>query len=115
MINLIENEETRDLLKAAVDHWGVSAQILVLAEECSELSAAANRIVTRKGTRDDLLGEMADVYLMISQMVYSLGEGNRFDQVVMEKVDKLRNRLESQGVPIESCGPLYLPPEDYER
>lgn len=102
MINLTENEEIRALLKAAVDHWGASAQILVLAEECSELSAAATRIVTRKGTRDDLLGEMADVYLMLSQMVYSLGEGSRFDHVVFEKVLKLISRLEEQkaiGVP----------------
>lgn len=100
MIDLTENEETKPLLKAAIDHWGVPLQILVLAEECSELSAAATRVLTHKGTKEDLLGEMADVYLMLSQMVHSLEEGSRFDQVVEEKMGKLRARLESQGAKI---------------
>ena len=101
MINLTENEETKAILKAAVDHWGLVSQTLVMAEECSELSAAATRILTNKGTKEDLLGEMADVYLMISQMVHTLEEGSRFDQVVMEKMEKLRRRLESQGAKID--------------
>lgn len=101
MINLTENEETKSLLKAAVNHWGLPAQLLVLAEECSECAAAATRVVTNKGSKEDLLGEMADVYLMLSQMVHSLEEGSRFDQVVEEKLKKLRARLESQGAKIE--------------
>lgn len=102
MIKLTESEETRTLLKAAVDHWGVPAQMLVLAEECSELSAAATRVLTGKGTEDDLLEEMADVTLMLSQMVHSLEAGSRFDQVVEKKLKKLRKRLESQGAKIDS-------------
>ena len=101
MIDLVENEESLSLLKAALNHWGVPLQLLVLAEECSELSAAATRVLTQKGSVDDLLGEMADVYLMLSQMVYSLPESAVFDQVVEEKLKKLRKRLESQGARID--------------
>lgn len=101
MINLTENEETKSLLKAAVNHWGLPAQLLVLAEECSECAAAATRVVTNKGSKEDLLGEMADVYLMLSQILYSMEEGILFDKVVEEKLNKLRNRLESQGAKID--------------
>ena len=101
MIDLVENEESLSLLNAALNHWGVPLQLLVLAEECSELSAAATRVLTQKGSVDDLLGEMADVYLMLSQMVYSLPEAAGFDQVVEEKLKKLRKRLESQGARID--------------
>ncbi len=101
MIDLAENEESLSLLKAALNHWGIPLQLLVLAEECSELSAAATRVLTQKGSVDDLLGEMADVYLMLSQMVYSLPEAAGFDQVVEEKLKKLRKRLESQGARID--------------
>ena len=101
MIDLVENEESLSLLKAALNHWGIPLQLLVLAEESSELSAAATRVLTQKGSVDDLLGEMADVYLMLSQMVYSLPESAVFDQVVEEKLKKLRKRLESQGARID--------------
>lgn len=101
MIDLVENEESLSLLKAALNHWGIPLQLLVLAEESSELSAAATRVLTQKGSVDDLLGEMADVYLMLSQMVYSLPESAGFDQVVAEKLKKLRKRLESQGARID--------------
>lgn len=101
MIDLVENEESLSLLKAALNHWGIPLQLLVLAEESSELSAAATRVLTQKGSVDDLLGEMADVYLMLSQMVYSLPESAGFDQVVEEKLKKLRKRLESQGARID--------------
>lgn len=101
MIDLVENEESLSLLKAALNHWGIPLQLLVLAEESSELSAAATRVLTQKGSVDDLLGEMADVYLMLSQMVYSLPEAAGFDQVVEEKLKKLRKRLESQGARID--------------
>ena len=101
MIDLVENEESLSLLNAALNHWGIPLQLLVLAEESSELSAAATRVLTQKGSVDDLLGEMADVYLMLSQMVYSLPEAAGFDQVVEEKLKKLRKRLESQGARID--------------
>jgi hypothetical protein len=38
---------------------------------------------------------------MLSQMVYSLPEAAGFDQVVEEKLKKLRKRLESQGARID--------------
>ena len=101
MRDLTKNEEIQKLFETATDYWGVTAQMLVLAEECSELSAAATRVLTHKGSESDVVGEMADVYIMLSQMVYSLPEAVWFDQVVEEKLKKLRNRLESQGARID--------------
>ena len=106
MRDLTKNEEIQKLFETATDYWSVTAQMLVLAEECSELSAAATRVLTHKGSESDVVGEMADVYIMISQMVYSLPEAVGFDQVVEEKLKKLRNRLESQGARIETGGSL---------
>lgn len=97
MIDLTKDKNTRDLLDAAVRHWGIPSQMLVLSEESSELAAAATRILTEKGTKEDLVGEMADVYIMISQIVFSLREEALFDKIVEEKIERTRKRI--AGIP----------------
>jgi hypothetical protein len=67
---------TEKLLKDIADHYGAQHQTLKLAEEASELSAAAIRFAQAR-TRSDyteelnhLIEEAADTLVLISQFAY---------------------------------------------
>ncbi len=51
------------------DHYGIKRQMHQLAEECSELAVEASHSA-RKGTTVKIIEEMADVLIMIEQVVY---------------------------------------------
>ena len=51
------------------DHYGTKRQLHQLAEECSELAVEASHSA-RKGVTVKIIEEMADVLLMIEQVVY---------------------------------------------
>ena len=74
MVTEITND-TKTLLERAVETWGIDAQMLMLAEECSELATAALHF-TRTGRREsslvDLAEEIADVNIMIAQILQVL-------------------------------------------
>ena len=51
------------------DHYGIEKQLHQLAEECSELAVEASHSA-RKGTTVKIIEEMADVLIMIEQVIY---------------------------------------------
>ena len=51
------------------DHYGIEKQLHQLAEECSELAVEASHSA-RKGVTVKIIEEMADVILMIEQVIY---------------------------------------------
>lgn len=62
---MIEDER----IKKIADHYGIKKQMHQLAEECSELAVEASHSA-RKGTTVKIIEEMADVLIMIEQVVY---------------------------------------------
>lgn len=62
---MIEDER----IKKIADHYGIKRQMHQLAEECSELAVEASHSA-RKGTTVKIIEEMADVLIMIEQVVY---------------------------------------------
>lgn len=83
--------------------WGAEFQFLILAEEASELSAAVLHFL-RGGDIEELLGEIADVQLMLEQIKWHFMEhGNKefCDRLVgiqYQKLMRLRDRLEETEV-----------------
>ena len=63
-------EDTR--IKTIADHYGIKKQLRQLAEECSELAVEASHSA-RKGTTVKIIEEMADVLIMIEQVIYLAG------------------------------------------
>ena len=51
------------------DHYGIVKQLHQLAEECSELAVEASHSA-RKGVTVKIIEEMADVLLMMEQVIY---------------------------------------------
>ena len=58
-----------DRIKKIADHYGIEKQLHQLAEECSELAVEASHSA-RKGVTVKIIEEMADVLLMIEQVIY---------------------------------------------
>ena len=56
-------------LQMIADHYGIKKQLRQLAEECSELAVEASHSA-RKGTTVKIIEEMADVEIMIEQIIY---------------------------------------------
>lgn len=77
----------------ALDKWGLTSQILMLAEESSELSVACLHYLRNKKNQvgfRELTEEIADVEIMIEEIKFYL----KIDQWVQEfRAEKL-NRLE---------------------
>ena len=76
------------IYQAAVQKWGREAQFEQAVEECAELIAAIKHFRRGKANEQAVVDELADVLLMVGQMVYMLGE-ERVSMSVGEKVEKL--------------------------
>ena len=82
----------RELYQATLDKWGVEAQYDQAAEECAELIATLMHL--RRGRVDEaaVADELADVYLMIGQLSYMIGE-KQVSAAIERKIERLRGHL----------------------
>jgi len=75
----------RKKLSKIFHHYGPFAQLLKLAEECSEPSAATMRnIAERHYLTDDFCEEFADVTIMLDQWLLT------FDEETLARIEKVR-------------------------
>lgn len=90
---------TERLLKDIADHYGPQHQIYKLAEEASELSAAAIRFALAR-TRVDhaqelnhLIEELADVLVMASQFAYHYNCEEKLQSISDYKIRRTIERI----------------------
>lgn len=90
--NMTQEREAQ-ILQRAVDTYGVEHQTDKAIEELSELTKALLkfRYEPTETRRNELLYEMADVGIMLSQLALMYGDFN--DQEI-EKLDRLERRLD---------------------
>lgn len=89
------------LYELAMKTWGEGAQLLMLVEECNELSkAVCDRLRGRVTIDGPLLDEMADVKIMIGQ-VECLVDGEELERVRQAKLRRLKERLEKHVGPLD--------------
>ena len=83
-------------IKTIADHYGIKKQLRQLAEECSELAVEASHSA-RKGTTVKIIEEMADVQIMIEQIIY-LARIDRCDiqDCINFKLDRQMKRMEKE-------------------
>lgn len=89
---MIEDER----IKTIADHYGIKKQMRHLAEECSELAVEASHSA-RKGTTVKIIEEMADVEIMIEQIVY-LAKIDRKDieECIQYKLERQMKRIKEE-------------------
>ena len=78
------------------DHYGIEKQLHQLAEECSELAVEASHSA-RKGVTVKIIEEMADVLLMIEQVVYLANIAiEDIDECIRFKIDRQLERIKEE-------------------
>lgn len=78
----------------AIDKYGREPQFRQLQEECCELATAiSHHIRKRDGAKEEVIEEMADVYICIWQAIEMLQCSNEFQEVIDMKINRLEERL----------------------
>jgi len=93
------DDEVR-LMRAALERWGLNAQVGQAVEELAELIVALQKHVNRSPspeTIDGVLDELADVEMMLTQMRVAFGiDDADFRERIERKFGKLRSYLEEE-------------------
>lgn len=94
-------------IKKIADHYGMESQIDIMQEECAELVQAVSKF--RRGGDNPIskmLEEMADVTIMIQQVLYLLNKRTNmfglsaydgFYEFIDKKLDRQIKRIEDEG------------------
>ena len=78
------------------DHYGIKKQLRQLAEECSELAVEASHSA-RKGTTVKIIEEIADVQIMIEQIIYLAKIGLcDIEDCINYKLDRQMKRIKEE-------------------
>ena len=81
----------QDIYNLAIKKWGINSQIDMCIEECAELIVVLAKLGRKKNGISDLkevVGELADVDICISQMILIFGDVE-FRRIRYEKLKKL--------------------------
>lgn len=84
--------DENEVYKQALEKFGLKAQLLVAAEECSELTLALLKFVNRGGPAEDVIEETADVLNMVKQIELSFGKDN-IEKVRLEKLERIWKKI----------------------
>lgn len=85
--------EYQSIYRATLAKWGEAAQYEQMVEECAELIAALKHFQRGKIDRYQLIDELADVQLMVGQLIWMLGE-DEVQAAMGKKLLKLQKLLD---------------------
>lgn len=83
-----------ELLRRAINHYGAEAQMNVAIEECSELQKEICKHFRGLDNADHLAEEVADVAIMLQQLILIFNMGDSVSTYVRRKQARLRDRIE---------------------
>ncbi len=95
----------KNILKKAIEKYGTHNQMLKCIEECGELSRAISRILielssgdgfTTKESQENLYEELADVSIMIEQMIIMFDCTDEVISWQLKKLKRLNGKLNEQ-------------------
>ncbi len=91
---MLDKDELQKLYKDCLKFWGFDKQAKMVQEECLELALEVSRIERgREDAIDNMKEEIADVYLMVQEMITYFGE-ETIMSIVDEKSDRVKEKLE---------------------
>lgn len=83
----------------AIETYGAMNQTMVAIEEMAELMQALVKCLRGKKDRNNLVEEIADVQIMLDQVMMIHGiELNEVIRVMEEKTKRLKERMENESV-----------------
>ena len=91
---MMNYQEVTDTYKQAIETYGTKAQKLMAIEEMSELTKEICKDFRGKLNREHLVEEVADVLIMLDQMLlmYEIS-GEEICQMCERKMERLKERL----------------------
>ena len=91
----------RSVLQSALDTYGFDAQLMMVIEESGELiQAAAKFLGGREQSPKNLIGELADVSLMVDQMRLRWGpEISAARLIKLERLEQRMNDMDTVSLP----------------
>lgn len=89
----MDQKQVDEIFDKAESVYGRSAQMYVLAEECSELSAAVIRHMNRDFPVENVIAEIADVEIMIEQFCFCREFRYLINKEKERKLKRLKARL----------------------
>ena len=69
----------------AIEKWGEESQRNKAVEELGELITALMRFANGRGTKHDVVTEIADCYIMLDQLRHMFGEDDVEDEIVIKE------------------------------
>jgi NTP pyrophosphatase (non-canonical NTP hydrolase) len=96
--NIIDNENLqgdRSKLQSIAKHYGIESQIRQSIEEMAELTQALCKQIKNKCSQPSLnvIEELADVSIMIGQLIYLFGCGDQVENVMKIKLNRQLERV----------------------
>ena len=87
--------EEIEIMRAAIRKNGKAMQTVVAIEEMSELQKELTKFIRGKGNRDNLIEEVADVLVMITQiqLMYHIPD-DEVERIMHLKLNRLKERME---------------------
>lgn len=92
MIANIDNEMHRTYANA-ITCYGADSQIRMAIEEMSELTKELCKFFRKQTTIDDIASEIADVSIMLEQLIMVFGCRHDVQHYVIKKTGRLKDRL----------------------
>lgn len=94
--------ERPEVLQEAIETWGMLAQTDMAIEEMSELTKAILKYRRAYGkaegeaAKENIREEIADVFIMLTQLLMIFGGREDVQRTIDEKVNRLARRLKSE-------------------
>jgi len=82
------------VLKKALKVYGEPAQLMMLQEEMGELIQQVSKIYREKSIFSEIVDEIADVRIMIDQLILILQSKNKKRQVLMEIKEREKFKIQ---------------------
>jgi len=86
----MEKQDRINLYKKALKTWGEEAQVNMLDEEVGELITAVARFKRGRATHQDVMTELADVFIMVEQIATMMSYDD-FEKELDRKLVRLRD------------------------
>lgn len=87
-------ETRKKIYEDARIKWGSINQLTVAIEELSELQKEICKYFRHEGKHEDLIEEVADVSIMLEQIILMFDIQDDVNKVMEEKLQRLKRRIE---------------------
>ena len=85
--------DDKKIYKEALDKYGAQMQETICIEELFELQKALCKNIRGKGSMEDISEEIADVQIMLAQMILLFNLESEVEKWRNTKLERLRDRL----------------------